>query len=302
MLTIFFVIDGLSLEAHAALLAASLVHHNGDRFHCIGYVPDRHARHLSPALIRLMARCGVEIRNLPIADRPWAKPYPHGNKILAALDPRQTRHSMFLDTDILCLGPLDLTGLASDQSIAVVPEGRRSWGRDLDRWSRVYAHFGFDLPEERVQLSRNRATTFVPYFNAGMILFPETPLPDGLRFAQAWYDTAMTIDHVVPVAKKRPWLDQIALPVTLKRWNLGYKIADEALNYSAPDRKLKLGERPLLLHYHRWSHLADWPDQRQAALDQTRKVAGDALFAELESLYAPFWTATPAPSAPLDED
>ena len=293
MVTIFFVIDGPSLEAHAALLAATLLHHNGTAFRYIGYIPDRHAAALSPALAALTKRCGVELRSLPGSARPWAKPYPHGNKILAATDRRAAGHALFLDTDMLCLGPLDLTPLQSDRAIAVVPEGRRSWGSDLDRWQRVYTHFGLPLPEERIQLARNRNIMFVPYFNAGMILFPEAPLAENRRFADLWYDTALTIDHLVPVAKKRPWLDQIALPVTLKRFDIGFRIAPEALNYSAPDRSLRPGEQPLLLHYHRWSHLATWPLQRQDALDQTRAIAGPALFAELAALYHPYWTAVP---------
>lgn len=250
-------------------------------------------RHSSPALVTLMGLCGVELRRLPKPSRPWDKPYPHGNKILAALDSRGTSHSMFLDTDILCLSPLNLTPLMTDRAIAVVAEGRRSWGKDLDRWQRVYARFGLPLPDDRITLSRNRTIQFVPYFNAGMVLFPDAGLPHGQRFSQSWYDTAMTIDHEVRVAKKRPWLDQIALPVTLKRFDMGYILADEAFNFAASDRVLKPGERPVLLHYHRFGHLSNWPDQRQAALDQTRNIAGPALFAELAALYGGLWYAPP---------
>ncbi len=291
MLAIFFIIDGLTLEAHAALLAATLQHHNGPAHRYIGYVPPGHA--ISPALVTLMGRCGVGLRRLQTPPRPWYKPYPHGNKILAALDSRGTSHAMFLDSDILCLAPLDLTPLMSDRAIAVVPEGRRSWGKDLTRWERVYAQFGLPLPAERITLSRNRSVQFVPYFNAGMILFPEAVLPHGRRFAESWYDTAMTIDHHVRVANKRPWLDQIALPITLKRFDLDYLLADEAFNFAASDRIPKPGERPILLHYHRFGHLSNWPDQRQAALDQTLAVAGPALFAELNALYGGLWHAPP---------
>lgn len=302
MATIFFVIDGLSLEAQSALLAATLAHHNGENHRYIGYVPERHFAALSPALAALMDLCGVELRKLAEPAQPWAKPYPHGNKILAALDRRETSHSMFVDTDILCLGPLDLTGLMSDNAIAVVPEGRRTWGSDLDRWRRVYAHFDLALPQERIHLSRGKEMPFVPYFNAGMILFPEATLPTGQRFADVWYDTAMSIDHSLAIAKKRPWLDQISLPVTLKRFNMGYTLAPEALNYSARDRLLKPTDRPVLLHYHRWSSLDLWQDQRQAALQQTRSLAGDTLFAALEAQYHPFWTAKADPDEPPDQD
>ena len=51
MTAIFFIIDGPGLEAQAALLAATLAHHNGQRFRLIAYVPDRHRPHLNPARI-----------------------------------------------------------------------------------------------------------------------------------------------------------------------------------------------------------------------------------------------------------
>ena len=300
MVAIFFVIEGVTLEAQAALLAATLHHHNGTTHRCIGYVPQPHIPALSPALVSLLQHCGAELRQLPDAPRPWKKPYPHGNKILAALDRRDSSHSMFLDSDILCLAPLDLASLIRPATVALVPEGRRSWGRDLDRWQRVYARFDLPLPQDRIQLSRSRTIQFVPYFNAGMVLFPEATLPHGRRFSESWYDTAMEIDHEVRVANKRPWLDQIALPVTLKRYQLDYHLADEAFNFSASNRVPKPGERPILLHYHRFGHLSNWPGQRQAALDQTRAIAGPALFSELQALYGGLWSAPPILSVAAD--
>ena len=296
MVTIFFVIDGLGLEAHAALLAASLVHHNGDRFRYVGYVAARHHPVLSADLKALMDRCGVELRVLPTGERPWYKPYPHGNKILAAAEARDTSHSLFLDTDMICTAPIDLSGLLAERGIGVVAEGVRSYS-DMKRWERIYAHFNLPLPAERIRLLRRWKVAFLPYFNAGFICFPESPVADGKRFADLWLDTALTIDHLVLVAQKRPWLDQISLPVTLKRFGLSYILADEMLNFSTSERSPDGGEKPILMHYHRWGYLANWPAARAAALAQTRKIAGKALFARLQTSYGAFWTA-----APLQED
>ncbi len=294
MLSIFFIIDGPRLEAQAALLAASLIHHNGPRHLLIGYVPDRHRMALNPAFKDLMARCNVDLRRLPGSPSAWAKPYPHGNKILAACDRRDTAHSLFLDTDMICAAPLDLSDRLDAMSILVAPEGKPSWGHDLSRWQRVYQHFDLDLPDERVTLARGRRRQSLPYFNAGMIAFPEGPLAQGQSFGELWLDTALVIDHVVPVAQKRPWLDQISLPVTLKRFGLGYRLAEEALNFSISNRQIEGAEAPTLLHYHRFGHLASWSHFRQAALEQTRALAGQALYAKLTESYAPYWHCEPA--------
>ena len=294
MVTIFFIIDGPGLEAQAALLAATLRHHNADRFRLIGYVPDRHRPRLNPDLVALLGGCGVELRRLAVAATVWAKPYPHGNKILAATDARGAGHAMFLDTDMICTAPIELAGLLHARAIAVTPEGKPSWGKDMVGWRRVYDQFDLALPRDRITLARGRRREFLPYFNAGMILFPEGALVRGQSFGEVWLDTALVIDHIVPVADKRPWLDQISLPVTLKRHGLDYVLAPEALNFSV-SRRAPIGtEAPVLMHYHRFGYLADWPRFQAAALAQTRAVAGEALFARLLAAYGPLWHSQPA--------
>ncbi|MEO8244055.1 MAG: hypothetical protein ABI832_17260 [bacterium] len=300
MTTIFFIIDGYGLEAQAALLIASLVHHNHDRFRYIGYVAARHQPDLNPELAALMRRCGVEIRILPEPAKPWRKPYPHGNKILAAAAHRDTSHSLFLDTDMLCTAPLDLIGLQSANAVGVVPEGTRSY-RDLTRWARIYNHFGLAMPQDRIRLMRRWKAEFLPYFNAGMICFPEAEISDGKRFAELWHDTALIIDHEVPVAQKRPWLDQISLPVTLKRFGMDYILADERLNFSISGRNPVGGDDPMMLHYHRWGYLANWPDRQQAAFDQARAVAGKGLYPRLEARFGGLWRAAPLSAPSPDE-
>jgi hypothetical protein len=36
----------------------------------------------------------------------WRAPFPHGNKMVAATDLRDTSRAVFLDTDMVCLRPL----------------------------------------------------------------------------------------------------------------------------------------------------------------------------------------------------
>lgn len=278
-----------------ALLAATLAYHNGNRFHYVAYVADRHRPALNPDLVALLNRCGVDLRKLPLSARPWAKDYPHGNKILAATDQRVGTHSVFLDSDIICSAPLDLTSVLAYRAIGVAPEGKPTWGKDLNRWSRVYDHFNLPLPDDRIQLARGRKRTFLPYFNAGMIAFPNDPLVEGQRFADLWLDTALTIDHEVPVALKRPWLDQISLPVTLKRHGLDYVLAAESLNFSISDRAPTPADAPVLVHYHRWAYLANWPHLHAAALQQTRNVAGRKLFGALLTSYGDLWHSPASP-------
>ena len=162
------------------------------------------------------------------------------------------------------------------------------------RWSRVHDQFDQPLPQDRVTLSRGKRRSFLPYFNAGMILFPEGPLDQGQGFGEMWLHSALVIDHIVPVAGKRPWLDQISLAVTLKRHGPDYVLVPEAMNFSVSLRAPLGDEAPSLMHYHRFGFLADWPRFQHAALDQTRAFAGDVLFGQLRDAYGRFWHKQPA--------
>lgn len=295
MLTIFFVIDGQHRAAQAALLAATLYHHNADQFRYIGYVPHDQNAIITPSLLHLLDACGVELRTLRPHATVWTKkPYPHGNKILASMDRRNGTHAMFIDTDMICTAPLSLSHLKAQFAVGVVPEGKPTWGKDLSRWLRVYNHFSLNLPDDRITLTRGKRLPFVPYFNAGMILFPEGPLARNESFGDLWLDTSLIIDHEVPVAEKRPWLDQISLPVTLKRFGLDYLIAEEALNFSISQRTPTGNETPMLLHYHRFSFLGLWPTFLADAIRLTQAIAGDACFDKLAESFGPYWFEQPS--------
>ena len=149
------------------------------------------------------------------------------------------------------------------QCCAAAPEGRRTWG-GLDRWERAYAHFGLKMPTERIRLLRERQAEYVPYFNAGFIAFSEADHPtDGKRFPQHWMETALDFDHNCGIANKRPWLDQITLPLTTNRFGYAMKILDENHNYSLSNRgDYSITPDAAILHYHRFHFLSlapQWP-------------------------------------------
>jgi hypothetical protein len=293
MITLFFVVEGKNLEAQSSLLVSTLIAHNGPEYRLVAYTPPDNMDALSPVLRTFYDRSGVEVR--PIAPDPstkagqlyaksgWARPYPHGNKILAAASPREDEWSVFLDTDMVCAAPLELASLQEPNRLAVVPEGVPSWGKNSDRWERAYAHFGLEVPSERVRLTRRRRIEFLPYFNAGFVMFPNAPR-SGANFGAQWLETALDFDHHCSIGQKRPWLDQITLPLTIKRFGYDYLVADTALNFSISDRAFEPEAKPVLLHYHRWRFLHAW-HQGKKALDH---IAGPDLAARMRRHYAEF--------------
>jgi hypothetical protein len=265
-LNIFFVADGARLEWQSWLLAASLARaHDGQKgVHFFAYMGEDWLPQVSPVTLSIYRIAGVELRALPKSPG-WAKPYPHGNKIVAATDNRGPGCGLFLDTDMVCLKPLtDLRALSVGQ-IAAAPEGRATWGTN-DRWARAYDHFALPFPDARIRLLRDTQDDHVPYFNAGLVAFPEAEGTGADGFAKRWLETAMNFDHHCKIANKRPWLDQITLPLTIARFGYTAHVLGESHNYSLSYRG-DYAQTPdvHVLHYHRSRFLEaapQWPGIR----------------------------------------
>ncbi|WP_102108510.1 hypothetical protein [Oceaniglobus roseus] len=286
--SVFFITEGAHLTAQGLLLASSLQAHNPGRYRLIAYCPDRPGAPPMPEAAReAFSRLGCDLRALQIDDAAWKKPYPHGNKLFACAAPRETEGHVFLDTDMVCVAPLDLETRLHPGALSVVPEGTPSWGKKNDRWDRVYAHFDLPMPADRVRLTRKKRIEFLPYFNAGFVGF-HSDFKAEKSFPQLWIDTAREIDWNVKVALKRPWLDQIALPVTLKRFGLAYEVLPDAYNFSISDRAFEPDANPLILHYHSFRYGPLWP-QFRAEMQRMKDTLGPARMAALEPLYKDYW-------------
>jgi hypothetical protein len=280
---IFFVADGARLEMQSWLLAASLAHaHQGQPgVRLYAYAGADWLPRIGPMTHAIYREAGVELRPLPTPP-DWAKPYPHGNKIVAATDWRGPGRSIFLDTDMVCLKPLTELASLPDSHVAAAPEGRPTWGPE-DRWARAYAHFDLPLPSARVRLLRGDRPEHLPYFNAGLVAMPEAAQPDGKRFAEHWLETALDFDHRCKIASKRPWLDQITLPLTMARFGYGAHVLDESWNHALSHRGNDILRTPdaHILHYHRFGFLRaapQWPGIRERFLDLVPKtLQADAL-------------------------
>ncbi|WP_226780700.1 hypothetical protein [Oceaniglobus trochenteri] len=290
----FFIADGDHLTAQAILLAASLRFHNGPAPQLLAYLPDATPTDLPSPVRAAFEALGVDALRLDTDPSIWKTPYPHGNKLFACAAPRQAERQVFLDSDMVCVAPLD-TGVIGKDALAVVPEGTPTWGKGNDRWDRVYAHFGLPLPRDRVRLVRRRRIEFLPYFNAGMVGFHRDFGAAGRGFGQLWLDTAREIDRDVAVAQKRPWLDQVALPVALKRYGLGYDVLPDAWNFSISDRAFEPEAAPALIHYHSFRFAAEWPQVR-AELARMAHTLGPALMETLVPLFGQHWFRAPQPA------
>jgi hypothetical protein len=242
-ITFVFVAHGGELEVKAAILACSLRKAFGNAISIIVAHPasDHPWERVSDASRRLFQSLSIPL--LPI-ENPFGSRYPIGNKFAAlALGP-ESGHTLFLDSDMICLNAFDLDSLRAVDA-ALKPADMALVCRDAEYWQRLYAHAGLDLADARV-VTTCTEEVMPAYFNAGFIF-----VRNARCFASRWLAIAQSIDGDETVSHKMPWLDQLALPVALQAIGYRVKVLDERFNFPLHLKPLQSDRNlPMLCHYH----------------------------------------------------
>jgi hypothetical protein len=252
-----FICQKGELEIKAMLLAASLKRYLRGDYELVAAIPHPPSRWgtLCESTLSLMQILGV--RSVPIINR-INENYPIGNKVSCLSIETSADKIIFLDSDILCLQEFSIfdTGEKTRRIFEAPFSAKPADLMTFTDWQRVYDLFQLPLPKRRV-LSSTSGQLMLPYFNAGVIA-----VQNGLKFGQVWEWCCRVIDAESSITNKRPWLDQIALPVAIQKLNVNYQCLDERFNYPAHLKPLP-SSLPFLCHYH-------WPTviRREPFLNQ----------------------------------
>ncbi|WP_434289285.1 hypothetical protein [Celeribacter sp. SCSIO 80788] len=232
MISVFFVVDGPKLETQAHFLAASILQHMAGRCRFYAYV--RPGTELPETLMRLFEKAGIALRSIPAPEgRDWRKPYPIGNKLLAAADEREGEIAVFLDTDVVFCGPVDFEAALGDATVAaVLSDFLTSAVPTAQDWEPLYAQMGVPMPLERPGTLRRPNLDYPPYFNAGVVLFRERTQDGNIHVGREWLDMTLDLDHQVAFAAQRDNLDQITLSALGARCGTPTKILPQRYNYN----------------------------------------------------------------------
>lgn len=279
-LTIFFVIEPPGYQYMACHLAASIRMHMPHDVVLIGYCPRQKLDELDRNAVEVLRRLRCQIRPID-TDGQFSSPYPHGNKLLAALDPKDTDFAAFMDSDMLMIRDCDISEITKAGAVGMSPSTSMRWGPQ-SVWDQIYGHFDMPVPEERITFTRDKRIQAVPYFNAGLIVIDERHRSDdGKRFAEVWMESAKSLDRVKDLDNKRPYLDQMTLPVATLRAGMTWNILPEQYNFSMGGimrgQPLPQDQDITVLHYRRWKILEEsgWRDHARKALAQevgTRRI------------------------------
>ncbi len=229
-LTLFFIVEPPNYLYMGCHLAASIRKFLPPEVQVIGYCPKHRWAEMEREPLEVLRRLRVEVRPIE-AEGAFDPAYPHGNKILATLAPKDTDFAAFLDSDMLFLQPCLVEELVSPGQIGMVAASSMRWAPQTV-WDQIYGTFGMAVPDQRITMNRDKRQLVVPYFNAGLIMVDEGwRSPQGQRFAEVWMDTAQTLDRT-EIDNRRPYLDQMTLPVATFRAGMTWNILPEKYNYS----------------------------------------------------------------------
>lgn len=283
---ITFVCQAGELEAKAVLLAASLRRFLAGSADLVACVPE--SGPLAAATRRILQ--ALDVRSVAIRN-PLDPTYPIGNKV-ACMAAATADRVLFLDSDIICLAPLDL-GRHFTADFTVKPADHATFSGRAEDWSRLYRHFGLADPVRRVRATVSGDAMW-PYFNAGVI-----GVRGDVGFAETWARCCREIDADEAVPQRRPHLDQIGLPLAAALCGLDFVELPERLNFPAHARRLDR-EHPVLCHYHWPTILAREPALAAlvAALVRDHPAIGEVLAGTegWRDLVAP----SPAPAHDID--
>ncbi|MEE9428192.1 MAG: hypothetical protein V3V25_08605 [Paracoccaceae bacterium] len=259
-LTLFFIVEPPLYQKLACYLAASIKEQFDEPINLIGYCPTHKVDELDPKAVGVLEKLGVEIRSFDV-DGVFDPPYPHGNKLLACLEKRDTPHSGFVDSDVLFIRKNKIENILSPGKVSLTPAASIYWApRKL--WPTIYSEFGMEVPSERIYLTRQNGRPKVPYFSSGFFTFPEEPLKGvEKRFPEIWMDVGQTVDAIAELEDKRPYLDQMSLPVAIEKAGLEYNLMPEEQHWilggSMRRKPFPTDRKIYTVHYRKWNILAE---------------------------------------------
>lgn len=259
-LTLFFIVEPPAYQYLACYLAASIRENMPGDVALVGYCPAHRMGEVDPDAVEALRRMRCEVRPFETEGR-FDPAYPHGNKILACLEPRETDYGGFMDSDVLMIRPNSIDNLVKPGHVSASVAASMHWAPQ-SVWSVIYGSLGMQVPTERVTLMRDRRAPMVPYYSSGFVLFPEAYRTDeGLSFPKVWMQTAQQIDAIDGLHKTRPYLDQMSLPLAIQRAGLGWNELPEEQHYILGGRlrgKPFPADREIFtVHYRKWDVLKE---------------------------------------------
>jgi len=155
---------------------------------------------------------------------------------------------LFLDSDIIQVNSFHIIPSMLDNDISVKLADLKTYTFDN------YLKGKYNLkPQKNTYLStHSKEDLLFPYCNAGFIFLSKSGLTK--NFAFYWLNIAKEIYSDSNVSNKFPWLDQIALTITIQKLNMTINLLPETYNFPF-HLKSKIPSDTIFCHYHSFDRL-----------------------------------------------
>ena len=285
-----FICQQGDLEIKSLLLAASLKRFLRCSYELVAAVPTPREKWGSPHIstLKQLEEMGARVVHVVNDIHP---DYPIGNKVSCLCIPTQADKTVFMDSDMLCLKTFS-GDLRFALPFNAKPADLATYAADEEMWRRIYAAGETAMPSLRIPTTVSGDYT-PPYFNAGFIA-----VQTGIPLGDTWLACCRKIDADAAIPDKRPWLDQIALPVALQQLGLPFDCLDESYNHPAHLKPLDPRRIPFFCHYHRPEVIRREPLMNRLVRDLSDQypVIREAILShgEWKSLLSPYAGVRPA--------
>jgi hypothetical protein len=243
-LSFVFICQMGGLEIEALLLAWSLRQYARCSYEMLVALPAPAAVWGEPAesTLTALADLGGDLRSI---ENPFGREYPIANKImcLAVEVGEDVEKRVLLDSDMMLVSEFGERPELSSR-LSATPAHSATWSTSADDWREVYGTFGLEAPTVRVRATVS-GEPMPPYFNAGFVAVDRD-----LPLAEGWLDTCRKLDANPRVRRKRPWLDQVALPVAATRIGAEIAVLPESFNFAINRKEFDPEDPPFFCHYH----------------------------------------------------
>ncbi|NNU80656.1 hypothetical protein HMH01_09430 [Halovulum dunhuangense] len=218
-LTIAIIAQNGRLQYEAVLFVETARYFCGDKVDIYILIPRRGENwsnepdNINPQILDYFVKSGCHI--VPFKNEIWGQSYPEGNKICCLRELPAGRPFIFFDSDQIITA--DVSELKFDFSHPLVSPGGHMFpvqGQDQKFSTEEYWRAVYEVCSEtpRKANAREDIKDSFPYYNAGCFGFE-----DPAQFHEKWMHFACLVDRsqheIVLDQPKRPWLDQITLPV-----------------------------------------------------------------------------------------
>lgn len=239
-LKIAIVIEPGRLEWQGIILLSSLIAFGRGDFSVHCYCRAENIRGLDRYTKKFLKTHDIPLTGI---ENDFSPEYPHGNKIIACDHLAASGgRILFLDTDVFLCRPFDLSTLGCE-GVGAIPAGMKVPKGD-HLWPKMYKHFDLPEPKHRT-IALMSATVMMPYYNAGFILFDADT-----GFAKTWLEVARGLDGM-DLPHKRPWLDQLALPIATAKDDIPVTELPHRMNFNVNNTKAVVPADAVFLHYHK---------------------------------------------------